>query len=224
MVTISALFTLLVLDRISPGLRGTHPGPGTGDEKGTYSSGSRLVYPDLSDAARLFLPVGPLPALLVLMLDIAVILFGPRLIGSDFTVDVSYFPAIMDFMVLGMALGGREPTRAGGGQYLPRQFAAGVALHPTGLGVGRRGPMAYGLTPHMGRTQTVAFGLGSGTSTLPVAWSPCPSGCYLFFRSVMSTFISAISLRCAEMIPSASLRTRGSVMCARSLVRMAMEW
>jgi hypothetical protein len=223
-VILLALFTLLVLDRISSGLRGTHPGPGTGDEKGTYSSGLGLVFPDLSDAARLFHPAGPLSALLVLTLAIAVILFEPRLIGSDFTVDAPYFLMIMDFMVLGMALGGREPTRARGGEYLPHQFAAGIVLHPTGLDVGRRGPIAYGLTPHMGRTQTVAFGLGSGTSTLPVAWSPCPSGCYLFFRSVMSTFISAISLRCAEMIPSASLRTRGSVMCARSLVRMAMEW
>lgn len=43
-------------------------------------------------------------------------------------------------------------------------------------------------------------------------------------RSRMSASISAISRFCAAMISSASFRTRGSRICARELVRMAMEW
>jgi hypothetical protein len=46
---------------------------------------------------------------------------------------------------------------------------------------------------------------------------------HLLSRSRISAFISSISRRCVSMIWSASLRTRGSVMRARSLVRMAME-
>lgn len=43
-------------------------------------------------------------------------------------------------------------------------------------------------------------------------------------RSLMRYLISAISRRCASMISSASLRTRGSTIRARSLVMIAMEW
>jgi len=43
-------------------------------------------------------------------------------------------------------------------------------------------------------------------------------------RNGFISFISAISRTCASMMPSASLRTRGSVMFARLLVMMAMEW
>lgn len=46
----------------------------------------------------------------------------------------------------------------------------------------------------------------------------------LLLRSAIRAFISAISLRWASMIPSASFRTRGSKMWARSLVRIAIEW
>ncbi len=42
-------------------------------------------------------------------------------------------------------------------------------------------------------------------------------------RSAMYCFISLISLRWVAIMPSASLRTRGSVMRARPLVRMAIE-
>lgn len=46
----------------------------------------------------------------------------------------------------------------------------------------------------------------------------------LFSRSSISAFISRISLRWLSMIWSASLRTRGSAIRARSLVRIAIEW
>lgn len=46
---------------------------------------------------------------------------------------------------------------------------------------------------------------------------------HLLSRSRISASISSISRRCVWMIWSASFRTRGSVMRARSLVRMAME-
>lgn len=42
-------------------------------------------------------------------------------------------------------------------------------------------------------------------------------------RSPISRFISPISRTCASMMPSASMRTRGSLMWARSLVMIAIE-
>ncbi len=42
-------------------------------------------------------------------------------------------------------------------------------------------------------------------------------------NSLINASISAISLRCVEMIPSANLRTRGSLILARSLVKIAIE-
>jgi hypothetical protein len=50
--------------------------------------------------------------------------------------------------------------------------------------------------------------------------------CFVFLSSSLAirAFISAISLTWALMMPSASSRTRGSVMVARREVRMAMEW
>jgi hypothetical protein len=43
-------------------------------------------------------------------------------------------------------------------------------------------------------------------------------------RSLISAFISRISLRWLSIILSASFRTRGSAISARSLVRIAIEW
>ena len=47
---------------------------------------------------------------------------------------------------------------------------------------------------------------------------------YFRSRSAIRAFISPISRRCASMMPSASFLTRGSLMRARSLVRIAIEW
>lgn len=47
---------------------------------------------------------------------------------------------------------------------------------------------------------------------------------HLFVRSTINAFISAISSSWVLMMPSASSRTRGSEMSARSLVKMAIEW
>ncbi|MBN9560550.1 MAG: NADH-quinone oxidoreductase subunit H [Alphaproteobacteria bacterium] len=61
---------------------------------------------DLPNADRWLLPAGPITALGGTALAMAVIPFGPDLIGRDLGIGVFYFIVVVDFVVLGIALAG----------------------------------------------------------------------------------------------------------------------
>lgn len=76
----------------------TEAGPAAG---ANYREDVRLPQPD-----RWLYPAGPVMALLGVALAMAVIPFGPRLIGADLGIGVFYFIVVVDFVVLGLALSG----------------------------------------------------------------------------------------------------------------------
>lgn len=62
--------------------------------------------PDLPNADRWLLPAGPVAAFVGTALGMAVIPFGPDLVGRDLGIGVFYFIVVIDFVVLGVALAG----------------------------------------------------------------------------------------------------------------------
>ena len=61
---------------------------------------------DLPQADRWLHPVAPVVALMGVALAMVVIPFGPELIASDLGIGVFYFIVVVDFVVVGIALGG----------------------------------------------------------------------------------------------------------------------
>lgn len=61
---------------------------------------------DLPNADRWLRPAGPITALAGVALGAVVVPFGPGLIGRDLGIGVFYFIVVIDFVVLGIALGG----------------------------------------------------------------------------------------------------------------------
>jgi NADH-quinone oxidoreductase subunit H len=61
---------------------------------------------DLPNADRWLLPAAPVMALIGVALGMVVIPIGPGLIGRDLGIGVFYFIVVIDFVVLGVALGG----------------------------------------------------------------------------------------------------------------------
>lgn len=66
------------------------------------------VKPDLSFGRedRWMYPAGPVMALLGVALAMIVVPFGPKLIGADLGIGVFYLLVVIDFVVLGLSLGG----------------------------------------------------------------------------------------------------------------------
>lgn len=60
----------------------------------------------LNHADRWMYPAGPVSALFGVTVAAAVLPFGPRLIGADLGIGAFYFIVVVDFVVLGVALGG----------------------------------------------------------------------------------------------------------------------
>lgn len=77
-----------------------------GQERGPASAIQLNTVPDLPNTDRWLYPAGPLVALLGAALATVVIPFGPHLIGADLGIGVFYFIVVVDFVVLGLALGG----------------------------------------------------------------------------------------------------------------------
>lgn len=92
-----ALLTLL-LERTLLQRTQTEPGPAAAVDY------RHAVDPPNAD--RWLYPAGPVLALLGVALATVVIPFGPNLIGEDLGIGVFYFIVVVDFVVLGIALGG----------------------------------------------------------------------------------------------------------------------
>jgi NADH-quinone oxidoreductase subunit H len=61
---------------------------------------------DLPNADRWLLPAGPVVALAGVALAMAVVPFGPGLVGRDLSIGLFYVIVVIDFVVLGLALAG----------------------------------------------------------------------------------------------------------------------
>lgn len=61
---------------------------------------------DFPNADRWLLPAGPIVALAGVVLGIVILPLGPGLVGRDLGIGVFYFIVVIDFVVLGIALGG----------------------------------------------------------------------------------------------------------------------
>lgn len=91
---------------------------------------------ELPNADRWLLPAGPITALGGAALGMAVIPFGPGLIGRDLGIGVFYFIVVVDFIVLGIALAGWGANTADAVEACYRIIAQLVAyVVPLGLAV-----------------------------------------------------------------------------------------
>lgn len=75
-------------------------------ERGPAASVHMDRAPHLSHTDRWLYPAGPVVALLGAALAAVVIPFGPRLVGADLGIGIFYFIVVVDYVVLGLALGG----------------------------------------------------------------------------------------------------------------------
>lgn len=89
---------------------------------------------DFPNTDRWLLPAAPMVALAGVALGVAVVPFGPSLIGRDLGIGVFYFIVVIDFVVLGVALGGWGANTSGSVEACYRIIAQLVAyLVPLGL-------------------------------------------------------------------------------------------
>lgn len=104
LAALAVLFALVVGAVLSFGLE--RVGHRVGQELGPARPPASLEPLKLSNADRWLLPAGPTTALGGVTLGMAVIPFGPDLIGRDLGIGVFYFIVVVDFVVLGIALAG----------------------------------------------------------------------------------------------------------------------
>ncbi len=120
----AAGLTLLFEPRLIP--EGAEPGPA-----GPVDFRNEI---DLPHTDRWLYPAAPIVALFGVALAVAVIPFGPGLIGSDLGIGVFYFIVVVDFVVLGLSLGGWGANAPNGVDVYYRIVAQLVAyVIPLGL-------------------------------------------------------------------------------------------
>jgi NADH-quinone oxidoreductase subunit H len=78
----------------------------SGGEAGPAQDADPRRSLDIRNADRWLLPAAPMVALGGVALGMVVVPFGPGLIGRDLGIGVFYFIVVVDFVVLGIALGG----------------------------------------------------------------------------------------------------------------------
>lgn len=106
----------------------------SGRETGPAQTADLRRNVDLPNADRWLRPAGPVVALSGVVLGMVIIPFGPGLIGRDLGIGAFYFIVVIDFVVLGISLGGWGANTASAIETCYRIIAQLVAyVVPLGL-------------------------------------------------------------------------------------------